>query len=396
MRLRAIILTLLCSLAGVFALAQSIDKLRDDIRRAEEEIRIANSLLKQTQKDKSASQNELKLIQARIRSRKNIISSLSQQMVMIGRDMDSKSKTVSQLEAELKTLKKEYGEMIYSSYKNYKLNNYMVFLFSSKNFNDATMRIEYMKRYNNVQEQKAAQIDSLTRNLSTQITELASKRKELDATRESKNKEVATLGQDEKQYQASVTSLRSKEGQLSRELKEKRGRINKLQQQIQKIIAEEARKSRATQRTAIQEKYDMELTGRFDQNQGRLPYPVREGVIVDTYGVHAHPTEKGLMINNKGVNIASSKGASVNCVFEGEVSRIFFFQGLNNSVMVRHGNYITVYSNLETVAVKKGDKVRAGQTLGRISSSDNSEDNVLHFEIWRETDNLNPGLWLRR
>ena len=396
MRLRTIILTLLLTMSATAIFPQSIDKLREDIRRAEEEIRITNNLLKKTQKDKNASQNQLKLIQSRIRNRRNIIASLTKQMNLIGREVEDKNKTVLQLEDDLRKLKKEYGEMIYASYKNYKLNNYMVFLFAARNFNDATMRVEYMKRYNRMQEEKAARIDSLKANLSSQIADLDTRRKELDGVKESKNREVNSLSKDETQYKKSVTALRSKEGKLSRDLQAKRGRINKLQQQIQRIIAEEARKNRAASKTAVQEKYDMELSGKFDQNQGKLPYPVSEGVIVDTYGIHPHPTVKGLMVNNKGVNIAGGRGASVRSVFEGEVSRIFFFQGLNNSVMVRHGNYITVYSNLATVSVKKGDKVSLGQELGRLSSGDDSEEHVLHFEIWKETTNLNPGSWLRR
>ena len=397
MRLRIIIpaiFLLLFSATGLYS--QSIEKLREDIKRAEEEIRITNNLLKKTQKDKNASQNQLKLIQSRIRNRRNIIANLTRQMSLINNDMDNKSQTIQQLEADLDKLKKEYGEMIYRSYKNYKLNNYMVFLFASRNFNEATMRVEYMKRYNRMQEEKAAQIDSLKANLSNQIAELDTKRKELDGVKESKNREVVSLSKDETQYKKSVTALKSKEGKLSRDLKAQRNQINKLQQQIQQIIAEEARKNRAAKKTTIQERYDLELSGKFDQNQGKLPYPVSEGVIVDTYGIHPHPTEKGLMVNNKGVNIAGGRGAVVRSVFEGEVSRIFFFQGLNNSVMVRHGNYITVYSNLATVSVKKGDKVSLGQELGRLSSGDNSEDHVLHFEIWKETTNLNPGSWLRR
>ena len=119
-------------------------------------------------------------------------------------------------------------------------------------------------------------------------------------------------------------------------------------------------------------------------------------MIVDRYGVHPHATQKGLMVNNKGVNIASGSGAEVRAVFEGDITQIVFVQGLNNTVIIRHGNYLTTYSNLASVNVKTGDKVTLNQVIGRLSNSDNSDDCVLHFEIWKETENLNPEQWLRR
>ena len=198
------------------------------------------------------------------------------------------------------------------------------------------------------------------------------------------------------QYRGAVNQLKARESKISRELRTKKAQIERAQQQIQRIIAEEARKSKATPKSAAQKQADYELSGRFDQNMGRLPYPIRGGVVIDRYGVHAHPTQKGLTINNKGVNIAGERGAAVHCVFEGTVSRIFFFQGLNNNVMIRHGNFITVYSNLASVHVKTGDKVTTGQVIGRIPDSDNDDDCMLHFEIWKETQNLNPESWLRR
>ena len=394
-RLLLILAALFCAL-NLAAQNQSLDALRDEIRRAEEEIRATNELLAKTKKDKQVTQNQLKLIQNRIRNRKQIIANLEKQTQVINGDIGTKNDTVHAMQNELTQLRKEYADMVYAAYKNYKLNNFLVFLFASKDFNDATRRISYMRRYNRMRQQKAEQIKSVADSLHVQIGELENRKAELTKVRDTRTQEVSSLGKDEKQYQSSLSEINTKSGKLSSEIRKKQSQINKLQQRIQAIIAEEARKNRATPKSAAQEEYIANLPGRFDQNKGLLPYPVRGGVIVDRYGVHPHATQKGLMVNNKGVNIASGSGAEVRAVFEGDITQIVFVQGLNNTVIIRHGNYLTTYSNLASVNVKTGDKVTLNQVIGRLSNSDDSDDCVLHFEIWKETENLNPEQWLRR
>ena len=394
-RLLLILAALFCAL-NLAAQNQSLVALRDEIRRAEEEIRATNELLAKTKKDKQVTQNQLKLIQNRIRNRKQIIANLEKQTQVINGDIGTKNDTVHAMQNELTQLRKEYADMVYAAYKNYKLNNFLVFLFASKDFNDATRRISYMRRYNRMRQQKAEQIKSVADSLHVQIGELENRKAELTKVRDTRTQEVSSLGKDEKQYQSSLSEINTKSGKLSSEIRKKQSQINKLQQRIQAIIAEEARKNRATPKSAAQEEYIANLSGRFDQNKGLLPYPVRGGVIVDRYGVHPHATQKGLMVNNKGVNIASGSGAEVRAVVEGDITQIVFVQGLNNTVIIRHGNYLTTYSNLASVNVKTGDKVTLNQVIGRLSNSDNSDDCVLHFEIWKETENLNPEQWLRR
>ena len=394
-RLLLILAALFCAL-NLAAQNQSLDALRDEIRRAEEEIRATNELLAKTKKDKQVTQNQLKLIQNRIRNRKQIIANLEKQTQVINGDIGTKNDTVHAMQNELTQLRKEYADMVYAAYKNYKLNNFLVFLFASKDFNDATRRISYMRRYNRMRQQKAEQIKSVADSLHVQIGELENRKAELTKVRDTRTQEVSSLGKDEKQYESSLSEINTKSGKLSSQIRKKQSQINKLQQRIQAIIAEEARKNRATPKSAAQEEYIANLSGRFDQNKGLLPYPVRGGVIVDRYGVHPHATQKGLMVNNKGVNIASGSGAEVRAVFEGDITQIVFVQGLNNTVIIRHGNYLTTYSNLASVNVKTGDKVTLNQVIGRLSNSDNSDDCVLHFEIWKETENLNPEQWLRR
>lgn len=180
------------------------------------------------------------------------------------------------MQNELTQLRKEYADMVYAAYKNYKLNNFLVFLFASKDFNDATRRISYMRRYNRMRQQKAEQIKSVADSLHVQIGELENRKAELTKVRDTRTQEVSSLGKDEKQYQSSLSEINTKSGKLSSEIRKKQSQINKLQQRIQAIIAEEARKNRATPKSAAQEEYIANLSGRFDQNKGLLPIPSAE------------------------------------------------------------------------------------------------------------------------
>ncbi len=379
------------------AMAQSLESLQREAANAQNEIRRTNELLTKNQKEQQSTQQQLQLIQRNISNRKKVISSLDKQIDVIGADIASKSDSAAHLAQSLSALRKEYAQWVYGAYKNYKLNTFLLFLFSAKDFNDATRRIAYMRHYNRLRVEKAAAIDSVAQLTNQQLTEMASKKEELDRTMEGRNKELSSLTQEENRYQKSSSTLKAKAGSLSSTLKEKQRQYDNLQNQIKRIIAEEAKRNQAanSKRSSAEIRELEQLSGRFDQNRGKLPYPVRGGAIVEGYGTHAHPTQKGIMVNNKGVNMAGEQGASVVAVFEGEVSRVFFFQGLKNSVMIRHGNYLTVYSNLESVSVKQGNQVSLGQSIGKLSQSSDDQEWVLHFEIWQETTNLNPEEWLK-
>ena len=389
-RLLLILAALFCAL-NLAAQNQSLDALRDEIRRAEEEIRATNELLAKTKKDKQVTQNQLKLIQNRIRNRKQIIANLEKQTQVINGDIGTKNDTVHAMQNELTQLRKEYADMVYAAYKNYKLNNFLVFLFASKDFNDATRRISYMRRYNRMREQKAARIDSTAASLGREVTDLQNKKSELDKVYQSRNRELASLGKDETQYKASSEKFRNEASWLASTIKQNKKKIEQLQQRIQRLIEAESRKHKAQPRSAAQNEYIAKLSGQFDQNRGKLPYPVR-GVIVDGYGKHAHAVRQSVTVNNTGINIAAEAGAPVKAVFEGEVSVVFFVPGMNNAVMIRHGDYVTVYANLEAVGVKTGDRVALNQTIGKLPA----DDAFLHFEIWKDQQNLNPELWLRK
>lgn len=388
--------TLILVSSSFFVSAQSMKELQVEIERAEREIKISTELLNSSEKREASSLRDLKITRSRISSRKSIIKKLGKQADIITRNISSENRKIQEINDEIATLKADYSKMVVTAYKNYKLNNYMLFLFASKDFNDATKRIAYMKRYNNMREAKADQIEKLRLDVEIKIKDLNSQHIALGKTTSSRKTELTALNSDESRYKGDVKSHQSNQSSINRKLRAQISERNKAQQRLEQIIAEESRKNKTTKKSEVEEKYDIELSGRFDQNIGKLPYPIRGGVIVDRYGVHWHPTIKGLKVKNNGINIAGKSSAPVYSVFDGVVSRVIFLQGQNNCIIVRHGNYITLYANLSKVNVKTGDKVELNQVLGELSSSSNTDDYTLHFEIWKETKTLNPESCLRR
>ncbi|MDD3108153.1 MAG: peptidoglycan DD-metalloendopeptidase family protein [Alistipes sp.] len=399
MTLKSLLIPLLL-LAGPLTLAsQNLDALRNEIRQAEEEIRMTNELLNKTQKNQKSTTQQLNLIRNKIQNRKTILSNLEQQTGMLSQNITTKSGTIQSLEQEVARHRSEYAAMVRDAYKNYLLNNFVLFLFDARNFNDVTRRIAYMRRYNRLRERKVAAIDSLSQNLHQEVTSLQSQKEELDKVRRTRGEELNALSKDEGQYRNTADQLKKEAGKLSSTIQSRKNRIAQLQQQIRRIIAEESKKSNTRPKNTQQREYDTKLTGAFDQNRGKLPYPVR-GVIIDRYGIHPHASIKGLTVNNTGVDIAAEQGAEVRAVFEGEVSQIFAVPGMNNGVILRHGTYFTVYGNLVSITIKAGDKVSLGQPIGRLGATEGDDESTLHFEVWKEgspnPSNLNPEQWLRR
>ena len=375
---------------------ETIESLNRHIAQIEAEIKRNETLLGKIKGEKAITQNELKLIASRIKSRLSIIESLESQIKICERDIEAKNREITDLNSRIETLKKEYGEMIYAAYKNYLLNNSMAFIFASKDFHEATVRINYMKRYNKMREAKAAELDSLSNMMQSEIKILNAQREQLAKSKRSRDEELTTLREDERVYQSNSSRLAADERKISDKIRQSERQKLEAQRQLQRLVAEEARRSSGTKRSDAEQRAVAALSNNFEQNEGKFPYPVRGGVIIDHFGKHPHPTQRGLTVDNKGVNIAAERGAEVRAIFEGTVSRVVFIKGLNNCVMINHGNYYTVYSNLSEVYVAPNDKIDRNTLIGRLPQTDNNDDWYIHFELWKGTTYLNPEKWFSR
>ncbi|MCC8088363.1 MAG: peptidoglycan DD-metalloendopeptidase family protein [Rikenellaceae bacterium] len=380
--------------------AQTIDQLKQQISQAEQEIRLTNDILSKTQKEQSVNSNQLLLVRNNINNRKSIISNLDKQIGLINADIRAKSSSINNLETELKELKEEYSEMIYNSYKNYKLNNFMAFLFASKDFNDMTRRVYYIKRYTSMREQKAVLIDSLSKSLEFEINDLQFQRASLDSTLNDRNSELARLNAEEKNYRNIDATLRTQTKKYNEEIKRKQNEIAQIEKKIQQLVEEEARKAQAAAagRTAAETEVFEKLTGQFTQNKGKLPYPVTGGVVIEKFGKHKSQLSNQVEVDKRGITLAGTKGANVRAVFDGEIMLVFSMGIWKLNVAINHGNYVTVYSNLGSVSVKQGDKVTGNEVIGKIS--EDGDNFTMDLSIMRTEGNnniwLDPEQWLKR
>ena len=393
--MKRLLLTILTLCAGLAtALGQSsIDKLNAEIKRAEKEIAKNELLLKEVTKSKKTNQTEIKLLQVKINNRNKVVNSLNMQMSLISNDIKQKESDIASMNTQIENLKKEYAEIVRVAYKNHKVGSPLLILFSSKDLDTATRRLAFMRRYNNSLKQKTTDIEILKNKVSTQVEELGRQQQELDSKKSAHQKELNTLDKERKELRAAGKKLDANEKKISKELKAKREQKRAAQQALQRIIDEETRKTKRKM-TDAERRAITELNGKFDQNRGKMLMPVNGGVIIEKYGKHKHPTQRHITVVNKGVNIAAPKGAEVFAVFEGEVARVMFINGLNNCVMLRHGDYFTIYSNLASVSVKAGQHVGTNSQIGRLSDGDNPDDQQLHFEVWFHTMDQDPELWL--
>lgn len=385
-------------LFAMTATGQSIKDLQIELDKLEaEKVAIAHQM-ESNLKQRQVTETELKLRLSKIANTQKIVSTYDQKIGALERDINISNATLRRLWVDQGKLRREYADMVRSAYKNYKLNNFLLFLFAADDFNDATRRVDFMRRYNSYREEKAMELRGITDSLSAHSARLGEQKAELDKAKGSRTNELSSLRQEEKRYRVAADELKRERSTLTRQQQEKEKQIAAAQARINELIAEEARKAKGETLTAAQQEYNAVLTGRFDQNQGKLPYPARGAVIIEKFG-----SSPGGNLSNpsKGVKMTAKGGSQVNSVFEGSVSTIFAIPGMNNGVIVRHGNYLTVYANLTTVSVKKGDRVSLNQKLGNLPASDDPDNNYLHFEICRmnpngETVHLNPEQWLHR
>lgn len=372
---------------------QTIEELDAQIKRAEKEIAKNEKLLGEVTANKKSNQTEIKLLQNKINKRQDVVSSLNKQINLISNNIATKQENISSMQNELGRLKEEYARMIRVAYKNQLVGTPLHFIFSSEDITTATHRMGLLSRYNRALGRRAEEITTKSREIEAEVGELSSKQADLDKTKSEQQKALKTLDKEKKELDAAGKKLAANEKKISKELKKRREEKKKAQQTLQKIIDEETRKTKRKM-TDAERRAVTALNGRFDQNKGKMLMPVNGGVIIERFGKHKHPTEKHVTVVNKGVNIAAPKGSEVYAVFEGEVARVMFISGLNNCIMLRHGDYFTIYSNLATVSVKAGDKVGTNTKLGTISSGDNPDDYQLHFEVWFHTINQDPEVWL--
>lgn len=379
--------------------AQTRKQLEEKSKRLKQEISKVNRLLFTEQKKEKNALEALDDLNTKIVTREDYIKSINEEVTLLTSEIKSNEKEISKLKKKLASLKKDYADMIFKSYKSKSKQSQLLFLMSSESFRQAYKRLQYMKQYTTFRKKQGEKIILQTEVVKKLNDSLLVKKQVKDTLIKIETTEKQKIEIDKKNKQKLVSQIKRKERKYIREIKAKQKEERKIAAQIDKIIKDAIAKSNA-------KKGDKKATGfaltpeakalalKFEQNKGKLPWPVSNGLVVRRFGKQSHPTLRGITITSSGLHIATDKGATAQSVFNGKVLAIQVLTGGRKAILIQHGNYITTYNNLESLTVNKGDTVITGQVLGKIFTNKVTGKTTLIFVLHKETQRQNPSSWL--
>lgn len=427
-----VILSLFSILTVLGQKSAKVRELENQRKAALAEIEMTNQLLAETKKSAQNSLTRLNLLSQQILQRKKVISLLNQEIATIDRDIIELRDELIALEGELGNKRVNYGKSIQNIQRKNTSQDKLLFILSADNFSQSLRRMRYLREYADWQKQQANEIVEKQREVGEKREELEKTRVEKQSLLKTREEENSNLQTEEATQRREVEELNKRQKQLQADLKKKQRQADALSRQIEKQIAEEIARAEAEAKAAREReqsereralaegkkapepkedirkaatkggyamnKEERKLSDDFVKNKGRLPYPVTgQYSVVSTFGVQKHPELKYVETENNGIDIQTTAGSEARSIFNGVVTSVFAVAGYNNSVIVRHGNYLTVYSNLIEVYVKKDEKVTTNQPLGKIYTDvDNGNTTILHFELRKERDKQNPLSWLSK
>ncbi len=396
--MKILLFTILFIILSSISFGQSISDLQKKKQDATNEIEYTTRLLKEAQKSERSSLSRLRLLNNRINQRNTIIVTTNSEIIIYQQFIDNNSMVIKMLNADIEQIKDEYAELIRSAYRNRNAYDNILFLLSAENANQAHRRFLYLKRYTSYRENQAEVISAIQLVLNEKIVKLEQQKETKQQLISETQNETKQLSKEKSQQNSEYKKLQNEQRKLRQKLKQQQRIEQQLEREIQRIIEEEARKSRESGGSGFALTPEQKLTGdNFAQNKRRLPWPVERGIVIEHFGIHRHPVLTNIQIKNNGINIATEIGSKVRAVFNGEVSRVFGISGGNTAVIIRHGKYLSVYSNLREVVVKKGDKVSTKQNIGTVYfDKDDGGKSILKFQIWHESQKLNPEDWIGR
>lgn len=385
------LLILLLLLSGTAAFGQQdVSQQTERKRKIEEEINFIDKQLKSISSKQKATTEQLSLIRRKVSDRKSLISELDKRIAVIEDAMTSKQREINRLQKELDTLSIYYNRLIYNTYKNRDTRVWFLYILSSENIGQGYRRFAFLKSLAGEVSTQADKMRAKQAELEAERAKLAEMRAEAKSTKAERENEYRKLVAEEKKSNDDMKRLAKSEKQYRSDLAAKKKEVERLNKEIQKLL-----KTTVAQQKKDQTQVDTALSGEFAKNKGKLPWPLKQGVIVERFGVHNHPVYTHLKLpDNPGVTFSTTQGAEVFSVFDGEVRKIIVMPGYNQCVLVQHGEYFTLYCKLSKVSVKSGQKVKTGDKLGVLEADGNASS--LHFQIWKGTDKQDPEKWLRK
>lgn len=400
-----ILLVLICTTGSIYA--QSRKELESTRKKYKSQIKQLNSLLfTQVKKEKNVLE-DLKDIKQKIAVRNKLINTINLEAKLLSNKIRENEEEINVLNKNLAKLKAEYSAMIYKSYMSKSQQSRIMFLLSSQNFYQAYKRLAYMKQYASFRKKQGLEINRKTLFINKLNDSLYYQKQIKDTLLASETNQIKQIETDKKTQENLLSLIKKKENKYKRDLRKTIAQEKKVTAKIDKIIKEEIERANRLAMSKLKDKPTKinknefilspeakALAARFDLNKGKLPWPLANGIIVRKFGVQPHPVFPGISINSPGVHFATSKGAEARSIFDGEVFNVLIGSGGKKNILVKHGNYITSYNNLENAYVQKGDLVKIGQPLGKIFTDKINGKTTLIFVLLKNTIKLNPASWM--
>ncbi|MCW5899807.1 MAG: peptidoglycan DD-metalloendopeptidase family protein [Flavobacteriales bacterium] len=401
--MRPALVLVFCVLSAL-AFPQNRKELEKKREALDKQIRTTTALIEQARKEQRVTQEQLALLESQIRAREQLISTMNGELRRIDGRIAEDEQMVASLNADLEALKEEYARMLLFAYRNRSAYDRLSYVFAAADFQQAFRRSRYLNQIAEGRKRQAALIDETREAIEARLASLKEQRAEKDRLLGQQQSEKQRLAGDRNVRQSALTGLQKEEGRLRETQRRQEQQRKELNDAIRKAIEAEL-KPKPGSGAAAGGKLDISLTPEakelnadFEKNKGKLPWPVEKGVITSGFGKQNHPVLPGIIIENNGVDITTEKGANVRAVFRGEVTSVIVMPGAGKAVIIGHGVYRSVYSNLREVSVTKGQKVDTKQVIGTVLTDD--DGSKAHLEIWKVTPDglvkVDPAHWLFR
>lgn len=387
------LIILFCFLLSVIVNAQDISKQNAQKKKIENEIALIDKQISATKNKQKENFNTLSLTQKKIENRKALLNELDKEILGYSYSIESKKREIERLERRLDTLQHYYEKLVYNAYKNRDSKVWFMYIMSSDNIGQGLRRWSYLQNISTSVRAQANDIIATKTDISLEQNKLQNLLIASINIQKEREKEYRMLNNEEVQVMNSINSLKKQEKKYRAELDKKKKQVESLNKEIEKILAEAVRQQK---KAGSKIEIDYELSAQFSDNKGKLPWPVKSGVVVEKFGQGYHPVFRTVKLPfNNGVNISTAAESEAYCVFNGIVKQILVMPGYNQCVLVQHGEYFTFYCKLKKVFVKSGQKLNTSDVIGIVDDSDNGNA-IIHFQLWKGTTKQNPEDWLKK
>ena len=391
--MRALFVIFICLLSGAYIQGQTRAELEDRRKKALEDIEYVDKLIRETEKERRESMSQVTMIGRKLTLRENIIKGIQDEVVLLEGRIELNTLVIELMEADLETLIEDYEKAIVNAQKVSKGQPEAAYILSSRDLNQGYKRMKYLQQVAKFRRREAEVITELKEEIDRNRDKLEEDLNEITLLKRREESQKSVLQKDQNSKRNLVNSLGRKQKELQQELEKKRRIAIEIEAEIERVVEEERRR-----RTLVELAPEEKIIGDdFERNRGKLPWPVDVGVITSQFGIHDHPVFKGTKVDNIGIENTSGQRVAARAIFKGKVMSVFGISGGNMAIIIRHGNYLSVYQNLINVVVKPGDEVEIKQKIGDVFVEEGEGGKcVIKLMIYLEKEKKNPEEWIAK